>query len=374
VQRLMVVWCPGLEQEEEHGRQARALARVVSALEAFTPRVEVIRPGVCAMATRGPSRYFGGDEALAGHVARAVAGIDGVQGAEGCGTGIDAGVGVADGLSAALLAARAAGDDPVVVAPGTTPSFLAPWPIAAIERPDLADLLARLGIRTLGRFAQVPEAHVLARFGTEGVACHRVARGIEGELPGQRVSSMHGPGEAASGPALVHQPGFFGGAAGAEARAATAVQRVQELLGPEAAVVARLQGGRGPGERARLVPFGARRTETGGTRDDPPWPGQVPTPAPVLVYSPTLPALVVDADGRPVGVTADGMVSAAPARLSITGERWVGVAGWAGPWPADERWWSTRRRRARMQVVTVDGTAHLLIRERGGWWLQGTYD
>jgi len=46
-----------------------------------------------------------------------------------------------------------------------------------------------------------------------------------------------------------------------------------------------------------------------------------------------------------------------------------------GPWPADERWWSVRgrRRQARMQVVTVH-TAHLLTRERGGWWLEATYD
>ena len=34
--------------------------------EAFAPKVEVVRPGVVAMATRGPSRYFGGDRALAG--------------------------------------------------------------------------------------------------------------------------------------------------------------------------------------------------------------------------------------------------------------------------------------------------------------------
>jgi hypothetical protein len=27
-----------------------------------------------------------------------------------------------------------------------------------------------------------------------------------------------------------------------------------------------------------------------------------------------------------------------------------------------------------MQVVTAEGTAHLLTRERGAWWLEATYD
>ena len=114
----------------------------------------------------------------------------------------------------------------------------------------------------------------------------------------------------------------------------------------------------------------ARDAATGG-----PWPGQVPPPAPAVVLSRPLPALLTDAAGRAVGVTGGGMATAAPARLSVAGGPWVEVTGWAGPWPSDERWWSVRgrRRQARMQVVTAH-TAHLLTRERGGWWLEATYD
>jgi protein ImuB len=52
------------------------------------------------------------------------------------------------------------------------------------------------------------------------------------------------------------------------------------------------------------------------------------------------------------------------------------VAGWAGPWLADERWWDLRlrRRRARMQVLLVDGSAHLLVLEGGRWGVEATYD
>jgi protein ImuB len=50
--------------------------------------------------------------------------------------------------------------------------------------------------------------------------------------------------------------------------------------------------------------------------------------------------------------------------------------GWSGPWPADERWWdpAAARRRARLQVLLDDGTAHLLVIEQGRWRLEATYD
>ena len=47
------------------------------------------------------------------------------------------------------------------------------------EREELANLLVRLGIRTLGDFAALPAASVLGRFGTVGLRAHRLARGLE---------------------------------------------------------------------------------------------------------------------------------------------------------------------------------------------------
>ena len=77
MQRLLAIWCPGILEEQEHGREARAFGAVVAALEAFATRVDPVRPGVCAVPTRGPSRYFGGDEVLARMAAEAVAGAGG---------------------------------------------------------------------------------------------------------------------------------------------------------------------------------------------------------------------------------------------------------------------------------------------------------
>ncbi len=387
MQRLVAIWCPGILEERELGREARAFDAVVAALEAFATRVDPVRLGVCAVPTRGPSRYFGGDEVLAEMAAEAVAGV----GVAGMGPARQpAGVGVADGLFAAVLAARAAlnGEGPVIVAPGETPTFLDPWPVAVLDRPELADLLVRLGVRTLGGFAALPGPAVLARFGEEGALCHRVARGSEGELPGFRLffpPAGFPPGNSPSGnsgPAttvVTRQPGFWGDSADSDARASRAVAGVQELLGPEAVVRGRLQGGRGPAQRARFVPWtgpnpghaspGHDRTLGG------PWPGQVPPPAPAVVFGRPLPSQLTDVAGRPVGVSGGGILSTVPARLSVARGPWTSVTGWAGPWPSDERWWSVRgrRRQARMQVVTAS-RAHLLTLERGGWWVEATYD
>ncbi|MDQ1444699.1 MAG: protein ImuB [Acidimicrobiaceae bacterium] len=158
--------CPGLVMlEHDQARNGRAFEPLVAAVEAFAPRVEILRPGVCLAPTRGPSQYFGGDQALAARVADAVESTTGHH----CLTGI------ADGPFAAVLAARQGR----VVPPGESGAFLAPFPVLVLERPDLVDLLTRLGIRTLGQLAALPVEDVLARFGAEGVAAHRLAQGLD---------------------------------------------------------------------------------------------------------------------------------------------------------------------------------------------------
>ena len=183
---------PGLRRREAEARCAgivvveadpaadmRAFEAVARAIETITPRVVLERPGVCTFPTRGPSRYFGGDAALAAlvlHTVRA-AGVS------------EARVGIADGSFAARLAARAADvDGAQVIEPDATATFLAPWPVRALiptdVEPDrdvvaLADLLVRLGVKTLGAFAALPASAVLARFGTHGARLHRLASGID---------------------------------------------------------------------------------------------------------------------------------------------------------------------------------------------------
>ncbi|MFI0407347.1 DNA polymerase Y family protein [Actinomadura sp. 3N508] len=160
--------CPELVvRERDLDAEARLFEPVVAAVAALTPRVEVVRPGLCAIPARGPARFYGGEEALRVLVQDAV-----VEAGHDCGSG------VADGLFAAELAARA-GQGGVVVPEGGAAAFLAPYPLPVLDRPELADLLRRLGIKTLGDFAALPSGHVAGRFGADGALAHRMARGEE---------------------------------------------------------------------------------------------------------------------------------------------------------------------------------------------------
>jgi protein ImuB len=642
--------CPELELlAHDPARDARAFEPVLVAIEQLTPWVEVLQPGECAFPARGAARYHGGEPALAVTVTAAVhaalegrgqrrlerhrrpeGGLDLDQRGLGRGT---CRVGIADGTFAAALAAR----HQAVVPPGGSRAFLAPLPVATLDRPDLADLLVRLGLRTLGDLAALPSADLATRFGAEGARAARLASGLdehpkgarrpppdlrvaaELEPPADRVDvaaftaktladdlvarldrlglactrlrieartdqgetlsrvwrydpaltvpttrrpsspdpvprsassgvQRLGPADAPGrvqrpGPpdalgrmaalmtervrwqldgwltgrtgrlpgALTHlvlmpdevvpdrgrQLGFWGEETEAEQRAARALARIQGLLGPEAVHTARLRGGRDPADRVALTPatdppgsgspssdpsvpgipvsgspalgssasdfrvldFRAsgsstpdppapdslssssrasdpaafllpripghrrpvipapgipdRRTagatghgSSGARSHDPPgasshrppgargpgpvgtpgagpgdlrgavpWPGQVPAPAPAIVYTDPLPAEVVDATGATVAVDGRGLLGPLPSRVRIQGRAWSPITAWAGPWLVDERWWdpAAHRRLVRLQATTDQG-AYLLRLTGGRWWVEAIYD
>lgn len=445
-------------------RDARAFEPVVEAVEELMPGIEILRPGLAVVAASGAARYFGGEEPLVAVLAGVVAGV-----------GHEARFGVADGTFAAVQAAYRL----QLVLPGESASFLAPLPVQSLGDADLADLLVRLGISTLGEFAALPDDDVLARFGPDGRRRHRLARGLAERPPAGReappdlaVESVLDPPvervDAATfaakaladrmaallaGRALVvtrvrveaqtehgeglariwrHDDGFtavalaervrwqldgwlsgtvggFPGAPGAadgtptagvsllrlvpievvgtgrqlglwgednggQERVERAVDRVLGLLGPTAVVTAVLAGGRDTAGRVRSVPWGEPRSA------DPvdllPWPGRLPVPSPATVQPVPVPAELTTTEGTPVEVTGRFVASGVPTRLALGGGPAIDVVGWAGPWPVDTRWWDpgSHRRQARVQVVTVDERAHLLVLEAGQWRLEATYD
>ncbi|SCG41624.1 protein ImuB [Micromonospora echinaurantiaca] len=523
--------CPQLTVvDHDPGRDARAFEPVVAAVEELVAGVEVVRPGSCAVAARGPARYLGGEEVAAERIVEHVA--------QTC--AVESQVGIADGVFAAGLAARSGR----VVPPGGTPEFLAALPVEALGRPALADLLRRLGVRTLADFAALPAGDVLARFGFDGALAHRLAAGrdhrplavrqppvdlavtagydepldrvdaaafaaralaeqlhdrlaghglactrlgieavtahgqelhrvwrhdglltaaaiadrVRWQLDGWLSGSNGRAGGRAARPTagiirlrLVPdgviaqaglQPGLWGEAGEERERAHRALSRVQGILGPEAVVTAVLGGGRSPADQVRLVPWGderlparpgqpmslagpvppggpvssgvpdqsassgrpalpgqsgslaqsgasgqgaqagrggsgrAARSPRSAGRVEPPWPGQLPPPAPAVVLPQPLAATVHDDAGEPVVVSARLQLNAAPARLTVGTGQPAEIVGWAGPWPVDERWWAPAeaRRRARFQVCLADGAALLLAVEAGQWLVEAIYD
>ena len=158
-------------------------------------------------------------------------------------------------------------------------------------------------------------------------------------------------------------------------RAARAMVRVQSLLGPEAVATTVVEGGRGPVDQVRLVPWGDERDP----RTDPgqPWPGKLPAPSPSIVPATPVAVEVFDNAGKPVRVTGTHGFTGEPAAVTVQGEA-NAVLGWAGPWPVDEQWWvQPANRRSRMQVVIGDEEqqrALLLVARAGTWTVEGIYD
>ena len=137
-------------------------------------------------------------------------------------------------------------------------------------------------------------------------------------------------------PAHGRQLGFWGGDQAARDRADRALARVQGMLGYETVATAVVQGGRTPTEQVRWVPWGEPREPdrplvVGAER--PAWPGAVPPPYPARVFTPPVPAVLLDDRGRPLLVSGRGEASAAPARLECRMLAGGGgpVRAWAGP-------------------------------------------
>ncbi|MBI1844755.1 MAG: DNA polymerase Y family protein [Actinobacteria bacterium] len=167
--RTCCLVCPSWPEDDATGFE-----RVVRAVENITPRLAVERPGLLFFPTRGPSRYFGGDVALA------VTLIEVVTSAE----VLDARVGIADGVLGARLAAISASPHPVVIDEGGSAAFLAGWPLHTLVRLAHADtemvgLLERLGLHTLGAVGALDCRSLATRFGPEGRRLQRLCQGFD---------------------------------------------------------------------------------------------------------------------------------------------------------------------------------------------------
>ena len=163
--------CPGLVVvDHDPAADARAFEPVVAAVEGFTP----------AGGDRPPRGVRGGHAGpvplLRGRRRPGRPGVGG-RGRRACPPARPAcRVGIADGPFAAERAARRG----VVVPAGRERRVPVRLPgVATLGDAELADLLVRLGIRTLGQLAALPAPSVLARFGPAGAVAHRLARGLD---------------------------------------------------------------------------------------------------------------------------------------------------------------------------------------------------
>jgi len=332
--RVLVVRCPEwpVPPDPDSGR---AFERVVSLVEELCPRVEVLRPGACAIGARGPARYFGGEEALAGKIVEAVTG-----------GGFACQAGVADGLFAAQLAAHAAAPGTASIVPaGQAREFLAPYPVSVLDSEELgldggemAELLPRLGIVTLGEFARLPAVQAVNRFGAAGGIAHRLARGLDPRPLAARpppadlsVSAEFDP------PAELAEPVVFAAKALAErmhdglAGRGLACVRVQvQVISEDGQEHARLW--RHDGLLSALAVAERVRWQLAGWRAG----GEGPGPGGIALLR-LAPDLLVRAHGRQLGLWGDAVVSDQVARAALRVQGMLGHGAVTRPVPSGGR-------------------------------------
>ena len=342
--RVLVLWCPEWPVPPDPDA-ARTFEQVVSLVEDLCPKVEVLWPGACAIGARGPARYFGGEEALARKIIEAVTG-----------GGFACQAGIADGLFAAQLAARAA--TPVtVVPPGQAREFLAPYPVSVLDGADLdgegmTELLPRLGIVTLGDLARLPASQAVNRFGVAGGIAHRLARGLDPRPLAARpptadlsVSTEFDP------PAPLAEPVVFAAKALAErmhaglaARGLACVCVQVQAISEDGQEHARLW--RHDGLLSALAVAERVRWQLAGWRPDgprdPDGPGDPDGPKDEanlggIVLLRLTPDQVVRAHGRQLGLWGDAVVSDRVARAALRVQAMLGHGAVTRPVPAGGR-------------------------------------
>ena len=159
-----------------HEHSFRTYEKVVRAVTAVSPLVEVTGPGCLVFPARGPSRYFGGEQAVVHMLHPLVAGVDAGP----------FGIGAAGSRFAAMAAAHmaAARSQPCIIDGSITQQFIDALPVGALHRlaeipEDVVDLFLRLGLRTCGALSAIGEKALIERFGVDGRAVHRLVTGAD---------------------------------------------------------------------------------------------------------------------------------------------------------------------------------------------------
>lgn len=148
-------------------------ARLLLVLSSVSPVIEPVELGRVFVGVDGLEGLYGGPDRQLAAIREAVT-VDLSQSIR---------LGWGRGKFAAWVAAsKAKPGEAVVIREGDESAFLESQSIAVLPlQPDSASRLWRLGIKTLGQLAALPEAAVVSQFGREGRAAWRLAAGLAAE-------------------------------------------------------------------------------------------------------------------------------------------------------------------------------------------------
>lgn len=160
-------------------REGRSFDAVIEAFESVMAKVMCMRPGLSWVWATPATRWHGSEEAAATAIVDAVAQQ----------VGVEAFVGVAQGVFAATYAARTQR----IVTDQEMPSFLASIPVRYIlelldgkEKEQAAqdiELLATLGVHTCGQLKDLGKGQIYARFGSNADIYWKLSEGHDVFVP-----------------------------------------------------------------------------------------------------------------------------------------------------------------------------------------------
>jgi len=179
--------CPTLRLiEPDPVHYDEQFATMLSALTEVSPVVEAGELGLVYVGVDGLQGIYGSAEKIVQALRQAVRPSDRQTVRLGWGVGK---------FTAWVAASRARPSEAVVVPLGHERDFLASQPIAVLPLDaDLHRRLRRLGIRTLGMLATLPEAAITAQFGTSGkriwqLAAGRVIEPVQGRVEPEPIAA-----------------------------------------------------------------------------------------------------------------------------------------------------------------------------------------
>lgn len=162
------------------------------------------------------------------------------------------------------------------------------------------------------------------------------------------------------------------------------VARVQTMVGEDAVVQPKIQGGPDPRNRVLFRPWGS--TEEGETLMGE-WAGSVREPPSILFDTPPRAKLIgqgEQATWGPIGIGRRGQLQGVPRRLVVLEDRpelpsgGYSLTDFTGLWPVKGIWWSQdpaeRVSRCYLRVQREDGADFLLVQREQSWYVEGLYE
>lgn len=161
------------------------------------------------------------------------------------------------------------------------------------------------------------------------------------------------------------------------------IAQVQLLVGEEAVLQPRIQGGLDPRSRVLLQPWGK---DDVGEPPEGEWAGAVREPPLILFDLPPRAKLIGEGprgEWKPLSVDRRGALQGIPRRLVVLEDREELIAGsydivdFAGLWAMKGNWWSPdpaeRISRCYLRLKNRDGGDLLLIQQEQQWYVEGLY-